>query len=397
MNSRSARARVSVDGVRRLVVLGVFVVACGNPPWARYADEDPAAPVMPEDVKAPASGWAESTRSPWPSSGPLPCGVGDAALERVAQRMVNERARGLGATDPDDVVAWMRENGAPHLRPRVVAAKGKAPIADDRLRPQLEALRTERSRCGIARAPLPHGGEVVGAVVVDALADLAPLPTNARTGAWLEVDATLAVPARDARVVVLGPRGIPRVVSTSFDPSSRRARARLVLDRPGAFTVQLVGDLEAGGPRPLLEARIFADVAPSASTTVPGEDAADPNDLESLVARLREAESLAPLTRDRRLDAIASAHAERMRASRTTAHDVGEGDLRTRFAEASLDARRIGENVAHAPSILAAHRVLHASPSHRLELLRADYTHVGFGVARADDGTVYVCEVFATP
>jgi uncharacterized protein YkwD len=309
--------------------------------------------------------------------------------------MVTERARGLGATDADEVIAWMRENGAPHLRPRIVSASGKAPIADDALAPKLVALKTERSRCGIARAALPHGGEIVAAVVVDALADLAPLPTHARTGAWLEIDATLAVAASDARVVVLGPRGTPRVVTTSFDRVSGRTHARFVLDRPGPFTVQLVGDVENGGPRPLLEARVFADVAATSASAVPGEDSADPNDLEALVSRLREAESLPALARDRRLDAIASAHAARMLAARTTAHDVGEGDLRARFVEASLDARRIGENVAHAPSVLAAHRVLHASPSHRLELLRVEYTHFGLGVARADDGTVYVCEVFA--
>lgn len=381
--------------MRRLAVLAVVLVACGSPPWARYADDDPPPPPAPLTASAQKDGWAEATQSPWPTTGALPCGTGDAALERVAQRMVAERARGLGATDADDVVAWMRENGEPHVRPRIVSASGKAPISEDALRPKLEEVRTERSRCGIARAPLPHGGEIVGAVVIDALADLAPLPTHARTGAWLEVDATLGVPATDARVVVLGPRGIPRTVTTSFDPSTRRAHARFVLDRPGAFTVQLVGDLENGGPRPLLEARVFTDVAPTASATVPGEDSADVNDLESLVAHLREAESLPALTRDRRLDAIASAHAARMLSSRTTAHDVGEGDLRARFTEASLDARRVGENVAHASSILAAHRVLHASPSHRLELLRVEWTHAGFGTARADDGTVYVCEVFA--
>jgi hypothetical protein len=289
----------------------------------------------------------------------------------------------------------MRENGAPHLRPRIVSASGKAPIADDVIRPRLEALRTERSRCGVARAPLPHGGELVAAVVVDALADIAPLPTHSRTGAWLEIDATIAVPATDARVIVLGPRGAPRVASTSFDRASHRVRARFVLDRPGAFTVQVVGDLENGGPRPLLEARVFADVAPSWSTNVPGEDTAGPHDLEALVARLREVESLPALARDPRLDAIAAAHAGRMLAARTTAHDLGVGDLRERFVEASLDARRVGENVAHASTVLAAHRALYASPSHRLELLRAEYTHIGLGIASADDGSVYVCEVFA--
>jgi uncharacterized protein YkwD len=113
------------------------------------------------------------------------------------------------------------------------------------------------------------------------------------------------------------------------------------------------------------------------------------------VERARESEAAPSLTRDVRLDAVATAHASRMLAARTTAHDVGEGDLRARFTDASLDARIVGENVAHAANVLAAHRALYASPSHRLELLRADYTHVGIGVVPADDGSVYVCEVFA--
>ncbi len=56
----------------------------------------------------------------------------------------------------------------------------------------------------------------------------------------------------------------------------------------------------------------------------------------------------------------------------------------------------VRENVAHARSVKLAHRALYASASHRLNLLRADYTHTGIGVARAPDGTVYVCETFAS-
>ena len=85
-----------------------------------------------------------------------------------------------------------------------------------------------------------------------------------------------------------------------------------------------------------------------------------------------------------------------MRDGHSVAHDLGDGDFRDRFeAEGTLDAHAVGENVAHAPTIALAHRALHASPSHRINLLRADYTHMGVGVARAADGSVYVCETFA--
>src|SRR6185295_18235522 len=93
---------------------------------------------------------------------------------------------------------------------------------------------------------------------------------------------------------------------------------------------------------------------------------------------------------------LAQAHAERMRDRHSVAHDVGDGDFKDRFeAEGTLDAHAVGENVAHAPTVALAHRALHASPSHRINLLRVDYTHMGTGIARAADGSVYVCETFA--
>ena len=87
-----------------------------------------------------------------------------------------------------------------------------------------------------------------------------------------------------------------------------------------------------------------------------------------------------------------------MLENRTAAHDVGDGDLRERFEADDSGARyriAVGENVARASSVARAHRAIYASPSHRIVLLDADYTHVGVAVASAPDGTVYVCETFA--
>ena len=153
----------------------------------------------------------------------------------------------------------------------------------------------------------------------------------------------------------------------------------------------------------MLEARVFADTTPPAigeELPAPGEEAAGLSDdaaaLARMVGALRAFEGSSALVRDEKLDILARAHAERMRDDRSVAHDLGDGDFRDRFeAEGTIDARAVGENVAHAPSLPLAHRALHASPSHRINLLRADYTHLGVGVARAEDGSVYVCETFA--
>lgn len=359
-----------------------------------------------------SSSWPEVTRSPWPVSVELDaaareralagaCGAPDAALHRVARAIAERRARGLGTPDPDAVTRMLREAGEPHVRPRVMTAAGQAPLEDAILRGKLEELRTPQARCGVGLARVPHGGEVLVAVAVEALADLEPLPLRARVGQWLSLEAQLHVRAREAQLVVLGPRGAPRTVPTSLDPTTGRARARFAADRPGAFTVQLVADVE-GGPRPLLEARLFADAEPTAEDAdepAPGEEtgggARDAAALARMIAALRELEGLPPLARDERLERLAHRHATRMAERGALAHDVGDGDLRARFEEEGLAAVIVGENVARAATLERAHRALHASPSHRMNLLRADYTHVGVAAVEGEDGTLYVCEVFA--
>jgi uncharacterized protein YkwD len=355
------------------------------------------------------------TRSPWPEPPAIAdddarerelanaCGAPDAALDAVARRIALRRARGLGAPEPDAVVSMLRAVGEPHVRPRVVTASGRAPLTLASVRDRLSALRTEkRTRCGVAIESSPHGGELLVAVAVEALADLQPLPTRARPGEWLALEAKLNVPAYGVRVVLTGPRGAPRTVPTTLDRETGALRARFALDRPGAFTVQVLAELDRG-PQPVLEARVFAGTEPpdddAEPSAAPGEEAAsggdDATSLFRMTTALRSAEGISPIVRDERLDALARTHAERMRDEGTVAHDLGEGDLKARFDASHLGAKAIGENVARAQSVELAHRALHASPSHRMNLLRAEYTHVGVAVVRGDDGHVYACQVFA--
>jgi uncharacterized protein YkwD len=411
--------------MRRVLVMVTVAVAsaCTATPVIAPASPSPAGALdlasaaAPAPALAPAPAWSPITQSPWaaeaerdPREASLTsaCGGADGALARVAHQLAELRARGLGAPDAETLVAKLRAAGEPYVRPRVVVASGHAPIDDTKLRTELgrKSLSSAPVRCGVGIASTPHGGEVIVALRVDALADLAALPTRARTGEWLSFEGRLHIGARSAKLVVLGPHGVPRSVPTSLDAASGIARARFALDQPGAFTVQLVGDL-AEGPRPLLEAKVFADVAPTPpgeEPPAPGEEAAppgaDPVDdavvLARMVAALRTYEGSPALAHDDKLAALAKAHAERMRDGRSVAHDLGDGDFRDRFeAEGTLDAHAVGENVAHAPTVALAHRALHASPSHRINLLRVDYTHMGVGVARAEDGSVYVCETFA--
>jgi len=333
------------------------------------------------------------------------CRLGDAALARVAERFARRQSEGSAALDVSEISFALRAEGSPYVWPRAWTLEGDdlvSSAAVQRMRTWLDGFDDggER-RCGVA---LVSGREhsVLAAVAVDALADLEPLPVRQRAGSWVEVKASMLVAATDAKLIVLGPSGLPYAVPTSFD--GKRARARFRADRPGAFLVQLLANV-AGGPRPVLEATVYADVQPPRSFFVdsaPGEPVVPPAAdadrdaaLFDMINRARAFERSPTLQRDQNLDAIAERHAQAMRKLQRIAHDAGDGDPRSRVEAANLDVLAAGENVAHAIDVTRAHRALWASPSHRENLLEARFDRVGIGTALDDDGSIWVCEVFA--
>ena len=362
---------------------------------------------------ARTSSFATVTTSPQPSLGPSSdadeetlrraCGEADVALITVATRLAEQQSAVGGELDVDAISYALRAAGAPYVWPRAWlfnGSEGEVETAKARMQRWLSGFSDGGARrCGIS---LRHEGQSrmsVAAVAVDVLAELEPLPTRARIGQWIEVEASLRVPASDAKLVVLGPRGAPRPLPTSF--ADGRVHARFNADFPGAWLVQLLASVD-GGPRPLLEALVFAGMEPpptAAISKAPGEDArdvaGDPRTaLYAMVNAARESERGAPLSRDARLETLAQEHAEAMRRARRTAHDTGDGVLNQRLERAGLELSA-GENVAHAGSAQLAQRALWASPSHRENLLFRGFNVVGIGVAPDSDGTLWVCQVFA--
>ncbi len=365
--------------------------------------------------------WVTSTASPAVITEPTSardaellahCGAGEAGLREAAKRVVRARIAGGSRLDVDRLEQTLRASGEPHVWPRAWVVSGHA-LGREATVAKIDAWRASfrddgERRCGVASATASDGTEVIAAVALDALADLAPLPVRAHVGTWLTIDATMLADARGAHVVVQGPEADShRVPSwTREENGEAHVVARFAPDRAGAFTVQVVADV-ATGPRPILEARVFADVDPPdriETPPAPGEDAVARNAsaavngsdaLVLMVDSLRGNERLTPLARDARLDALALAHARRMLAARTVGHDVGDGDPQDRLEASGLRARVVGENVAHAASIRLAHRALYASPSHRANLLRDDFTRIGAAALDDADGSVWVVEVFA--
>jgi hypothetical protein len=362
--------------------------------------------------------WAATSQSPTaaaPSDDPLEraaqarCGEADAGVIDVARAVVRERIRTGKLPDPDWTSFAQRALGEPHPWSRVWATSAHALAQDDTLH-RLDAWLAGAGdgryrRCGVASGVTGDGTRVLGVVTVEAVADLSPLPTRARTGQWLTVEARMRAPAVAGDVVVMGPSGEPHRVSTWNE--GRSLRARFPLDGPGEFTVQVMADTGTG-PRPVLEAIVFADVAPRGrpkADPAPGEiDEAtgDPPDddaagLASMLTQARASAGLGALVRDGRLDGAAAQHSTRMSAAQTLAHDAGDGDPGVRIRAAGVAAREQGENVAVAPTVAAAHRALWASPSHRANILHATFTRVGIGIVRDAKGMVWVTEDFSAP
>lgn len=359
----------------------------------------------------PPVAWKPSTQSPRPAA-PDPqvaalaaaCGASDAALADVAARTAQRQVAGGALLHADELAFHLRSAGDPHVWPRAWSIAGAGLDPEDvgkRVRAWLAPWHTLGTRrCGIARASGADGNAVIAVVAVDALADLSPLPTTARVGQWLTLDGTMLVPASGAKVVLLGPRGAPKTVPASL--SGDRVHSAFAVDQPGGWMVQVLATVSTG-PRPVLEATIWAGVTPPAtfvSQPAPGESAAqgakdDDDGMLRMINAARASEALGALTRDPVLDKVAKAHSEEMLKARMVGHDVGTGDPSVRLRAAGVTARVAGENVATASTLENAHRALWASPSHRGNMLLDQFTRVGVAVVRAPDGMVWVTEMFA--
>ncbi len=352
---------------------------------------------------AAANPWASDTFSPRPGlvddtrDAPLAalCKGGiDGALVTVAGELASSLATRAELPDAAEIEWRMRKAGSPHVWPRSWGAHGAVGSLD---RKTLVAdvaswlgASPSRIRCGVASRRVGDQ-EALAIVAVEPFAELAALPTRAKVGAFLELDATLLRGGTTGRVVLLPPSGAPRTLLSHVRTPSGVGFAHLLAQVPvvssGRHVVQVLAD-DANGPRPVLEAEVWAGVEPpitAPTIDVPGEARGDgvSDEAAALFSRLngaRAAGSLPPLARDAVLDRVASAHALAMRKAHLLGHDVGDGDPAARAAAAGASYKVIGENVAKARGERAAHRALYASPSHRGNMLETRFRKVGIGV-----------------
>lgn len=360
----------------------------------------------------PALKWKTSMASPRPVTPDASvaafqslCGTADGALAEVASRNVKRQLEGADIYAADELNFTLRAAGDPHVWPRALSLAG-GELEDDYLKKKLKGWADGWKtlgvrRCGIAKGSNAAGDNTVFSVIaVDALADVTALPVTARVSQWVTLEAKMLVPATAAKVVLLGPRGAPKTVTASLTKDV--IKSTFSVDREGQWLVQVLATVSTG-PRPVIEALVFAGSTPPGKFTrssVPGEDAGKgiKDDAEAMFKMLnaaRAAEGSKTLVRDASLDKIAKAHSDQMAKAKMIGHDVGGGDPAQRIKAAGAKAKIAGENVASAAGVQNAHRALWASPSHRSNMLSGEFTRAGVAVTKDAEGRVWVTELFA--
>lgn len=195
-------------------------------------------------------------------------------------------------------------------------------------------------------------------------------PTDSTTGSAVELV--------DDLMEVLGSELYVSVTTTTFEStttSTTPARATTTTTRPQSPP-------STSGPT-----TTTTTVPATTTTTIPGSFQAD-MEAEFLVAinSLRTANGLSPLQRDSSLDSRARDWSKRM-ADRNKLSHSNLSSLLGPWSAA-------GENVGRGGSVESLFNALNNSSGHRANML-GDFTHVGIGLWRAGNGTLWTTHVFA--
>jgi hypothetical protein len=98
-----------------------------------------------------------------------------------------------------------------------------------------------------------------------------------------------------------------------------------------------------------------------------------------------------PLTRYRELDRVARDHARSMADEKMVRHMAGKDNSSDRQP---LFCPRWGVNIARGNNVGEIHKLMMANLAERNNVLDKRFTTLGMGTARADDGMIYLCQIF---
>jgi len=127
---------------------------------------------------------------------------------------------------------------------------------------------------------------------------------------------------------------------------------------------------------------------------------ADEKKLLDLTNAEREKEDLPPLKANAILMKLARAHSENMAKQQKLDHDLDCKTPFDRLREAEYDYQRAGENIAQSGEQAAPSDILMLwldSAPHRANIMSENYTEIGLGIAKNENGETYATQVFAKP
>lgn len=305
----------------------------------------------------------------------------------------------------------LRRCGSPDTAVSAAIVRSTGTLEDDlwtRVATLLETSRVRPTHVGIGTAPscpAPYM-RCWGIILVRRRLEMEPFPTRPAPGDVVPLRFTLAGGLTAARVAVAAPGRA--VVSAGAVADGRGWSALVPLDAgPGEYRVEVSAD-GRGGPEVVGLLSVWAGRTPpetwaatAVAPDVPRSRTAALR-LARMVARERVARGVPPLRWDPKLAAVAEGHSLEMAACSLFAHrSPTSGAAGDRLQAISYPYRFVAENIARGASLSAAHRALMRSPGHRANLLSAEATHVGIGVARGTDDlgvdAWYITEVVARP
>jgi uncharacterized protein YkwD len=337
----------------------------------------------------------------------------DPALSRAARELALQQSL-LGGLVPQDIVDFLLRSAGAVDRTVVQSYTATSGDGTEAARQRVEDLLGRDPapgpvRIGIGEVWIPGAAlpRIVGVLLSRREVEVSAAPRRLEAGETWEISGVLPRGDQDPSAMVLRPDGqleeVPvRTVDRRFqlDVAAGDTAGTLVVNvgansRFGHTTLLQV-PVEVGQPLPAT----YETHLPPDESRLRTAEAAEPVAFALLNAD-RARFGLPALVRDARLDAVARAHSTDMREHGFFGHrSPTTGNPQDRITAAGYRFTRCAENIATEQSVHAAEANLFASLGHRRNILSADVTHVGIGIAaRVSSNHVewHLTQLFARP
>lgn len=187
---------------------------------------------------------------------------------------------------------------------------------------------------------------------------------------------------------------------TTPAPHANPCASKLARTRSAIIVAALLGATALGGALcaqeilPVANYRPRTDQLELQMLDLVNRDRSDPSTAQETRGRAR------PLQWDGRLAEVARLHSEEMARVGFFSHEGMDGsDPSNRVSRSGVQWRSTGENIAKCRDVAEAEENFMDEPrfrqNHRGNILNPEYTHIGIGIARGPDGTLYITQEFA--